>query len=251
MATTEGCHPWVALLALVVIVYFSVRNWLWILSMPVPEGPTSGGYLGVRARLWYRQLMQPLEDAFVTAAIGPNAITYSQTALAAAAGLAFASGAMFLGGWLVIAAGTLDVLDGGVARRTEQSSPRGAFVDSVVDRYAELLTHAGLAYYFRGSWLALVVWLSLFGSLMVSYTRARAEGLGVDCQVGGAQRPERVVILGFGAFLSDIVAHVWCAVSGTRSHWLLALTVVVMAVLANVTAVQRARWVGRRLGGTR
>jgi CDP-diacylglycerol--glycerol-3-phosphate 3-phosphatidyltransferase len=236
---------------LAVIVYFSVRNWLWIVSMPLPEGGGPGGYLGVRARLWYRELMQPLEDLLVAASIGPNAITYSQVALAAGAGLAFARGAMFLAGWLVIAAGTLDVLDGAVARRTEQNSPRGAFVDSVVDRYAELLTHLGLAYHFRGTWLTVVVWFSLFGSLMVSYTRARGEGLGVDCRVGGAQRPERVVLLGFGAFLSDIVAHVWCASSGARAHGLLALTVVAMAVLANVTAVQRARWVSRRLRGMR
>lgn len=248
---TDSCHPWVSLLALAVIVYFSVRNWLWILSMPLPEGTESGGYLGVRARLWYRELMQPLEDVFVAAAIGPNAITYSQAALAAGAGLAFAQGAMFLGGWLVIAAGTLDVLDGAVARRTEQNSRRGAFIDSVVDRYAELLTHAGLAYYFWGTWLGVVVWLSLFGSLMVSYTRARGEGLGVDCQVGGAQRPERVVLLGFGAFLSDIVAHVWCAYTGSFSHGVLGLAVVAMAVLANVTAVQRARWVSHRLAGMR
>jgi CDP-diacylglycerol--glycerol-3-phosphate 3-phosphatidyltransferase len=187
----------------------------------------------------------------VAAAIGPNAITYSQLVLAAGAGVAFARGAMFLGGWLVIAAGTLDVLDGAVARRTEQSSPRGAFTDSIVDRYAELLTHVGLAYYFGGSWLVLVVWLSLFGSLMVSYTRARGEGLGVDCPVGGAQRPERVVLLGFGAFLSDIVAHVSCAWTGARSHGFLAFTLVTMAIVANVTAVQRARWVSRRLGGMR
>jgi CDP-diacylglycerol--glycerol-3-phosphate 3-phosphatidyltransferase len=248
---TDGCHPAVSLLALGVIVYFSVRNWLWILSMPLPEGTGSGGYLGVRARLWYRELMRPLEEAFVAAAIGPNAITYSQVALAAAAGFAFARGAMFLGGWLVIAAGTLDVLDGAVARRTEQNSPRGAFIDSIVDRYAELLTHAGLAYYFRGTWLAVVVWLNLFGSLMVSYTRARGEGLGVDCRVGGAQRPERVVLLGFGAFLSDIAAHLSCAWTGTFSHGILGFTVVTMAVLANVTAVQRARWVSRRLDGMR
>jgi CDP-diacylglycerol--glycerol-3-phosphate 3-phosphatidyltransferase len=247
----DHCHPWIALLALVLIVYFSVRNWMWILSMPLPEGGGSGGFLGARARIWYRELMSPLEDALVAAEVGPNSITYSQTALAALAGLAFAGGAMFLGGWLAIAAGTVDVLDGGVARRTGQGTPRGAFVDSVVDRYAELFTHLGLAYYFRGTWLGAVVWLGLFGNLMVSYTRARAEGLGVGCEVGGAQRPERVVLLGFGAFLSDIAAHLWCSWTGTFSHGVLGTALVGMAILANATAIQRVRWVGRQLRGMR
>ena len=246
----QACHPWVALLALAVISYFSVRNWLWILSIPLPEGNAGGGFLGARARIWYRECVRPLEEALTAAEIGPNAITYSQTALAAAAGAAFACGAMFLGGWLVIAAGTLDVLDGSVARRTKGGTPRGAFIDSVVDRYAELFTYIGLAVYFRGSWMVPVVWLGLFGSLMVSYTRARAEGLGVECNVGGAQRPERIVLLASGAFLSAIVMHVRCAGAGSFAHPVLAATLIALAVLANATALGRARWVARRLGET-
>jgi CDP-diacylglycerol--glycerol-3-phosphate 3-phosphatidyltransferase len=247
----ETCHPWIAVLALGIIVYLSVRNWQWILSIPIPDEVGPSGYLGARARIWYRECMRPLEDVLVNAGVGPDAITYSQAFLAAAAGLAFANGAMFLGGWLVIAAGTVDVLDGGVARRSGQGSRRGAFVDSVVDRYGELLTFAGLAVYFRTSWVAVAVWLAVFGSLMVSYTRARAEGLGIECPVGGAQRAERIVFLGFGAFLSEIAAHLWCAWTGVFSHALLAGTLIVMAVSANVTALSRARWVAGRLPGSR
>lgn len=244
----DACHPWVALVALALIVYFSVRNWMWILSIPLPDGTESGGYLGTRARIWYRECMRPLEEMLVAAAVVPNAITYSQTGLAALAGIAFASGAMFLGGWMVIAAGTVDVLDGSVARRTGKGSLRGAFIDSVVDRYGELFTLCGLVYYFHGSWVSAVTWLALFGSLMVSYTRARAEGLGVECQVGGAQRAERVVLLGFGAFVSALVAQLWCGISGVwPGHVVLAGTIVVMSVTANVTALQRARWISREL----
>jgi CDP-diacylglycerol--glycerol-3-phosphate 3-phosphatidyltransferase len=171
-------------------------------------------------------------------------------AVAAVAGIAFAQGAMFLAGWLVIGAGTMDVLDGGLARRSNGGTARGAFVDSVVDRYAELFTYAGLAVYFRDSWLVWMLGLALFGSLMVSYTRSRAEGLGVDCEVGGSQRAERVVFLGFAAFLSDIAAHLWCAWTGVFSHALLAAAVATLAVLTNVTALGRARWVARRLRET-
>lgn len=244
----ESCHPWVAGLALAIIVYFSIRNWMWILSIPTPE-ESGGGFLGARARIWYRECVRPLEEMLAATAVGPDAITYSQIALAAGAGVAFATGAMFLAGWLVIAAGTLDVLDGSVARRTNRGTRRGAFVDSVVDRYAELCTSVGLAIYFRGTVMTSVVWLALFGSLMVSYTRARAEGLGIDCQVGSAQRAERIVLLGFGAFLSAIVAHLWCAWTGVFSHAVLVTTLITMAVLANATALGRARWVARELGG--
>jgi CDP-diacylglycerol--glycerol-3-phosphate 3-phosphatidyltransferase len=241
------CHPWVASFALAVILYSSVRNWRWILSLPIPETDTETGWMGGRARVWYRQCLGALEDALVRAEVSADTITYSQLVLALAAGTAFASGAMFLGGWLVIAAGTLDVLDGGVARRTGGGTRRGAFVDSVVDRYAELITFAGLAVYFHGRWVAWIVWAAVFGSLMVSYARARAEGLGLDCPVGGAQRPERIVGLGFGAFLSDIAAHVWCGLGGDFSHGLLVVALLAMAILGNLTAVERARWVAARL----
>ena len=245
------CHPWVALLAFGIILYFSIRNWLWILSLPDDPASTSGGWLGVRARRWYRECVGPLEDVFVQAGIRPDTITYSQLALAVVAAAAFASGAMFVAGWLVIASGTLDVLDGSVARRTGGGTRRGAFVDSVVDRYAELIVYAGLAVYFRGTRIEWAVWLAAFGSLLVSYARARAEGLGIECPIGGAQRAERVVALGFGAFLSDILAHVWCALGGAFSQALLATTLVAMAIVANVTALERARWVAQRLGGDR
>lgn len=238
-------------MALAVIVYFSIRNWLWIFSLPQPEGGEETGFLGARARVWFREVAQPIQDIFAAASIGPDAVTYAQLGVSAVAGLCFAQGAMFLGGWLIIAAGTLDVIDGGLARRLGGGTPRGAFVDSVVDRYAELFTYAGLAVYFRGTWVLWFIGLALFGSLMVSYTRARAEGLGLDCKVGGSQRPERIVVMGFGGFLSEIVAHVRCGMTGEFSHALLAWTLVLLAVLVNVTAIRRAVWSAGRLAGAR
>jgi phosphatidylglycerophosphate synthase len=244
---TPVCHPWVALLALATIVFFSVRNILWIRRIPLPEGTDATGFLGARARIWYRECLRPLEEALAAASVGANALTYAQLVVAAFTGIAFANGAMFIAGWLVIASGTLDVLDGGVARRAGGGTPRGAFIDSCVDRYAELLIYAGLAVYFWDSWILWIVALALFGSMMVSYTRARAEGLGIDCKVGGTQRPERVVALGFGAFLSAVFAHISCAWTGAFSHALLATTLILIAVLSNVTALGRARWVARQL----
>lgn len=241
------CHPWIALLALAVILYFSVRNLMWIRSIELAEDAKNSGYLGARARLWFRECTRPFEDVLMNASVPADALTYSQIFVALAAGVAFANGAMFIAGWLVIAAGTMDVFDGAVARRSGGGTSRGAFVDSVVDRYAELFVYAGLAVHFRNSWVLWPIGLALFGSVMVSYARARAEGLGASCKVGGAQRAERIVLLGFGAFLSDVAAHLWCAWTGDFSHGLLAMALVVMAVLSNVTALGRVRWVAQRL----
>ncbi len=249
-STPTSCHPVIALLAFATIVCFAVRNWMWITSIPLPEGAGSTGFLGARARIWYREVTGSIVDALARTAIGPNALTYAQGVLAVITGFAFASGAMFIAGWLVIATGTLDVLDGSLARHVGQDTVRGAFVDSVVDRYAEVIIYGGLAVYFRDSWVLWVIALAMFGSMMVSYTRARAEGLGVDCQIGGAQRPERVVLLGLGSVLSDLAAHGWCAVSGQFSQALLVAILVVLATISNTTAFGRARWVARQLTGT-
>jgi CDP-diacylglycerol--glycerol-3-phosphate 3-phosphatidyltransferase len=231
-------------------VFFSVRNWIWILSIPIPEGSTSTGFLGTRARIWYRECTGPIVEALATTRIGPDLLTYAQGVLALFAGFAFASGAIFIGGWLVIVTGTLDVLDGSLARHSGQGTVRGAFVDSVVDRYAELLIYGGLAVHFRQSWVLWVIALAMFGSMMVSYTRARAEGLGVDCQIGGAQRAERVVLLGLGSMLSDIVGHVWSALTGDFTQGVLVAVLVILATISNTTAFGRARWVARQLAGT-
>src|SRR6185369_14595597 len=104
---------------------------------------------------------------------------------------AYAGGLMFAGGWLLLFAGSLDIVDGRVARRTNRGSKRGAFLDSVVDRYADALAYLGLAYFYGGTWVEWIVLGALVGSFMVSYTRARAEGLGTTCLVGLLQRPER------------------------------------------------------------
>ena len=173
--------------------------------------------------------------------VHPDAITWAQLGVSVLAGLAFSQGWMFLAGWLTIVAGTLDVLDGGVARRRGVVGRRGALVDSLVDRYAEFVTFVGLGAFFRHGWVLLWVAIAGFSSLMVSYTRARAEGLGVDLSLGSAQRPERYVLLGFGAWMSGLVAHLACPVLERPTHVVLELAVVLLALISTWTAVQRAR----------
>jgi len=115
-------------------------------------------------------------------------------------------------------------------------------LDSVVDRYAEFVSYAGLIVFFATGWRVWAVLLAILGGTMVSYTRARAEGLGVRCEIGMLQRPERFVILGFGSIFSSIAEHL---AGGPQS--VLTATIVVLAVLSNVTAVQRVVYVSRQL----
>jgi CDP-diacylglycerol--glycerol-3-phosphate 3-phosphatidyltransferase len=205
--------------------------------------------IGPRVRAWYRGLMAPLEDVLVGWGVHPDTLTWAQLGVSVVAGAAFAAGAMFLAGWLTILAGTLDVLDGGVARRTGVTGPRGAFIDSVIDRWAEFGTLAGVGAFFSDGWVLGAVALAAFGSFMVSYTRARAEALGLELRMGSVQRPERYVILGTGAWASALVVHLGCGLGYHPGHGVLAAAVALLALLSTWTAVQRARHAVRALGG--
>jgi phosphatidylglycerophosphate synthase len=204
--------------------------------------------LGPRVRGWYKAILEPIQQQLLAWRVHPDALTWAQLAVSALAGAAFAAGAMFLAGWLTILAGTLDIFDGALARARGTASARGAFLDSVVDRWAELATFAGVGVFFRGSWLLGAVALAAGGSLMVSYTRARAEGLGLALMQGSMQRPERYVLLGFGAWISGLVEHMTCAMGGMPTHWILGGAVCVLAALASWTAVRRAQLALRALG---
>lgn len=131
-----------------------------------------------------------------------------------------------------------DMVDGYMARTAHLESRFGAFYDSVLDRYCELATLSALAFFFVVTGymgFALCTFLSLIGSIMVSYVRARAEGLGYECKVGLMQRPERVVLtslgLIFGGFLASSVSF--------DAMWIVAVPQIVIAVLANWTAIVR------------
>jgi CDP-diacylglycerol--glycerol-3-phosphate 3-phosphatidyltransferase len=246
---TPACRPGTAVLAAGVIGVAIALALRGVARTSVPEAAAGPGapLLGARLRAWYRGLLRPLEEMLVGWRVHPDTLTWAQLGVSVLAGIAFARGAVFLAGWLVILAGTLDILDGGVARLSGVSGPRGAMVDSLVDRYAEFATFVGLGAFFRDGPLLLVVAVAAFASLMVSYTRARAEGLGLEMKLGSAQRPERYVLLGFGAWASGLVAHLACPLLGRPTHAVLAAAVVALAALSVWTALERARWVVRAL----
>jgi CDP-diacylglycerol--glycerol-3-phosphate 3-phosphatidyltransferase len=177
--------------------------------------------------------------------VSPLALNLTGVACGVAAGAFFATGHMALAGWAVLAGGVADVLDGRVARARGLASRRGAFLDSTLDRFAEFGAFVGLAVWFRGSPLvtALVV-IALGGSLLVSYTRARGESVGVVCKLGLMQRAERVLLLGLGAILDPAVS----AALGRAAPGALLAPILGLVALGTVgTAVFRTVWIARRL----
>jgi CDP-diacylglycerol--glycerol-3-phosphate 3-phosphatidyltransferase len=141
-------------------------------------------------------------------------------------------GWMTAGGLLILLAGPFDALDGTMARLLGQPTKFGAFVDSVTDRWSEMLIFLGLLYFYLQHGInveAILVFVAMMGSVMVSYTKARAEALGFDCNVGLLTRMERYLVLGPALVLNVPWLALW-----------------IIAVLANVTALQRALYVRRQ-----
>jgi CDP-diacylglycerol--glycerol-3-phosphate 3-phosphatidyltransferase len=202
--------------------------------------------LSADLRAWYMSHLAPFEDFCVNWGIRPAALSFLQLGGSLLVAWAYACGLLFTGGWLLLGIGTLDIIDGRVARRTNSSSARGAFLDSVVDRYADALALTGLAIFFRTSWVLWAVLLALLGSVMVSYTRARGEALGVTAHVGLLQRPERYVILGFGTIFGALWDRVAAPLLGWP-HSLTIATIVAVAVLVNFSALQRATHIWQAL----
>jgi len=158
-------------------------------------------------------------------------------------------------GWAgatILFAGLFDMLDGQVARLGNMSSKFGALFDSVLDRYSELIMFLGICYYLVAHHYflsSLFAFLALIGSMMVSYTRARAEGLGIECKGGLMQRPERVITIGVSALACGIVAHYIGGdyklfITGLSFHVFESMSVftipiTIVAILSNITAVKR------------
>lgn len=136
------------------------------------------------------------------------------------------------GGAILLFSGLFDMMDGRLARLGNMSTTFGAFWDSTLDRYSELFSLFGITLYLMtasGIWAGVITFLALVGSIMVSYVRARAEGLGIECKVGLMQRPERVVVTALAAIITGMTSNLWWLIGGMT----------LIAVLANATAFWR------------
>lgn len=173
--------------------------------------------------------------------VSPNSITTVGTLLTIAAGVVYGSGHIMTAGWLMGATAFFDVLDGEVARRSNRSTVFGAFYDSTLDRVADGALLGGLLFFYatnaihRNVYMVVVCLVCIVGTFLISYTRARAEALGIDAKVGLMQRPERVILLSAPQALFGLF---W-------NGWVLMAIIVLLTVTAWITAIQRIAFVYR------
>ena len=180
------------------------------------------------------ELLQPSTQYLVEKRFGPDALTMIGFGLNLVAAALFGLDYFRWAGLTVLLAGVFDLLDGQVARAGRNATTFGALLDSTTDRYSEIFIWFGIVVSFirAGSlWTSSALFFALAGSLMVSYVRARAEGLGETCNVGFMQRPERVIAIGVGALVGEVglMVAVW-----------------VIAVLSNYTVLERVLYIWKR-----
>jgi len=190
---------------------------------------------------------RPFVDLLIRAGVRPNTITTVGTLLVLASAWEYGAGRLRMGGLLLLVSGIVDTLDGAVARAAAQVTKFGAFYDSTLDRVGDGATFMGIAVYLlttpdEVAWrnpAIMVCMVAIISSLIVSYARARAEGLGLECKVGIAQRAERIVGLGIPSLLVG---------AGPRALVLEAI-VAALALASVITVVQRFVYVHRITGG--
>jgi len=221
---------------------------------------TMAGFVFISAqnRARYLKIITPIGNFFAKMGIHPHALSIMGFLLSIIAGMIYAAGAFFWAAWVVVLAGTCDALDGQIARQTNKNSPFGAFFDSTLDRYSDMFLFVGLAYHFAGGrgfaglqgphgitasspLTVVIIILAIAGSFMVSYTRARAEGLGIECKKGMMQRPERITFLIIGSLLGSIPKV---------GPLLLTCTLTILAISSNLTALYRIFFIRQQLSRT-
>ena len=170
--------------------------------------------------------LQPVARGLLKRHITANVLTFFGLLLAVGVGIAVANGWLLPGGILMLLSGLLDALDGAVARQSGNQNSFGAFFDSTCDRYAEGFVLLGLSIYglaINDQRVVVLAFVAFWGSLLISYTRARAEGLGIECKVGLFTRLERFVLISAMLILNQVL-----------------IGLIILAILTHLTAVQRS-----------
>ena len=181
----------------------------------------------------FGSLIRPLSLKLHQSGVTAAQVTLAGLLFSVAAGLAYWKGNFAGGGIFLLLAGMSDAIDGTVARASGEVTPFGAFIDSVADRYSEFFVFGGLALYYAGSPVLLLVLLSLAGSMMVSYSRAKAESVIGRCDVGLMERPERLIVLMVGSLFHLMLPALW-----------------LLAILSNMTALHRIHHTWKSVKGT-
>lgn len=207
-------------------------------------------------------VFNPFIQLLIKLGITPNMITLLGLVINIVAAVVFIYGAersdrsdhgcLAWAGFVILLGGLMDMIDGRLARVTNSSSDYGALFDSVLDRYSEMVMFLGICYYLISNdyfYSSLFAFIAMIGSVMVSYTRARAEGLGVNASVGIMQRPERVIIIGVSAWACGLFSNSFGGDFKIEAHMIpipifetitiFTFPIFILAIMANVTAVRR------------
>ncbi len=202
------------------------------------------GGLGDFVLHWFLWLVAPAATLSIRLGLTPDFYNFAGLVFGAAAGAAVATGTLQLGGWALALSGVCDILDGRVARARGVSSRYGAFIDSLLDRFIELLFFVGFAYFARHSpHGAVAATLAVGASVLVSYARAMGESLGVECTGGLMQRGERLTLLTLACLLDPPLS----ASLGHPPGGTLTAIAYLIGTASLLTAVHRTVWIARRL----
>jgi len=210
--------------------------------------------LSEKNRARYLKIVTPVGHFLNRFGFHPHILSIMGLLLSIAAGIVYCAGNFFWASWVVVLAGISDTLDGQLARDSGKGSEFGAFFDSTLDRYGEMFLLMGLVLFFSGGsaffrgeqgapthshdpWAVLFGVMAMAGSFMVSYSRARAEGLGFECRIGLMQRPERMTLLVLGSLLGSIpiIGMIF-----------MKMTLLVLALSTNFTAIHRMVYVRKK-----
>lgn len=192
-------------------------------------------------RSFVKTVLLPIAKALTAVGVTANMITLVGLLVNAVAAFFLATGRLVVAGVLILFGGSFDAMDGVVARvsNKDESNPSGALLDSVIDRYSEAVVFVGaMIYFYHLSHLlgVVLVFASVIGSILVSYVRARAEGLQVECKVGLMQRPERIVLLALGVLAQGIIIKYF---SWESNGVILVCVFGFLALTTHVTALHR------------
>jgi CDP-diacylglycerol--glycerol-3-phosphate 3-phosphatidyltransferase len=193
---------------------------------------------------WFMWAIDPLVKASLALGLSPDFYNYFGLLLGLFGGILLAYGRLELAGWMIVACGVADILDGRIARVTGVASDYGDFIDSTFDRFVEVFVYLGFAIYLRpsayGPFLAAS---AMAGSLVVSYARARGEVLGVLCTGGLMQRGERLVLTCAVCFAEPPLSYYRGWPRGVLSEWMLGF----LALTTMITAIHRTYWISERI----
>ena len=193
---------------------------------------------------WLMWVLGPVERLALRLGLTPGFFNFAGLFFGFLSGILIGVDELELAGWAIALGGVCDILDGRIARARGLVSPYGQFIDSTLDRFVEVFAFLGFVYYLRSfAWGPLVAAAAITGSLLVSYTRARGESVGVLCKEGLMQRAERLVLTFFVCLLDAPITAATGRPSGTAVLWVLGF----IAVGTFATAIQRTLWISARL----